>query len=152
MSGRRGIIPLALATVLGLFLAGQARAAGFLEKNFWLSGPRYDRWLPPCDYPAALQRISARFAEKESRYWNSSLTIEDFKRVRETAYLPWAHDTIPRRYCRAVALVSDGRPRRIYYSIGEDTGFIGFSWGVEWCVDGLDRNLAYNPHCKMARP
>jgi len=33
-----------------------------------------------------------------------------------------------------------------------DTGMIGASWGVEWCVVGLDRNWAYNPRCKMARP
>jgi hypothetical protein len=26
------------------------------------------------------------------------------------------------------------------------------TWGVEWCVVGLDRNWAYNPACKMARP
>jgi hypothetical protein len=26
------------------------------------------------------------------------------------------------------------------------------TWGVEWCVVGLDRNWAYNPRCKMARP
>jgi hypothetical protein len=29
---------------------------------------------------------------------------------------------------------------------------IGASWGVEWCVVGLDRDWAYNPRCKMARP
>jgi len=26
------------------------------------------------------------------------------------------------------------------------------TWGVEWCVVGLDRNWAYNPACKMAQP
>jgi hypothetical protein len=145
------VIPLVLAALLALFLAGEVRAASFLEKNFWLSGPRYDRGLPPCDHAGALARIASRFAQKERRYWNSALTIDGFERVRETAYLPWAHDTIPRRYCRALALVSDGKPRPVYYSIGEDTGMIGRSWGVDWCVDGLDRNLAYNPHCKMAR-
>ena len=29
---------------------------------------------------------------------------------------------------------------------------IGMFWGVEWCVVGLDRNWAYNPACKMAKP
>jgi hypothetical protein len=24
--------------------------------------------------------------------------------------------------------------------------------GIEWCIVGLDRNWAYNPACKMARP
>ena len=31
-------------------------------------------------------------------------------------------------------------------------GFAGFGQGVEWCVTGLDRNWAYNPGCKAARP
>jgi hypothetical protein len=40
----------------------------------------------------------------------------------------------------------------VNYWIGEDTGIIGMTWGVEWCVAGLDRNWAFNPRCKMARP
>jgi hypothetical protein len=72
--------------------------------------------------------------------------------VHQIAFSPWAPGTIPRRFCRAVAQVSDGRKHAVYYWIGEDTGMIGASWGVEWCVVGLDRNWAYNPACKMARP
>ncbi len=49
-------------------------------------------------------------------------------------------------------LINDGTRRPIYYGIGEDTGMIGMTWGVEWCVVGLDRNWAYNPNCKAARP
>ena len=115
-----------------------------------MSGPRYDGAVPTCDY--GLGVIASRFADKESAFWNSALTIVDFEKVRETAFRPWASDTIPRRFCSAVALVSDGRKRPVHYSIGEDTGFIGASWGVQWCVVGLDRNWAYNPGCKMARP
>ena len=121
-----------------------------LEKNFYLSGPRYDGNLPPCE--AGLDRIAWRFAQKESRFWNSDLEILGFERVRQIAFSPWAPGTIPRRFCRAVAMVSDGRRHAVYYWIGEDTGMIGASWGVEWCVVGLDRNWAYNPACKMARP
>jgi len=29
---------------------------------------------------------------------------------------------------------------------------IGWGWGVEWCVVGLDRNLAYAPSCSVLRP
>ena len=39
-----------------------------------------------------------------------------------------------------------------FVRIAEDTGLIGMSWGVDWCVAGYDRNWAYNPGCKMARP
>lgn len=132
-----------------------ARAAGWLELNTWLSGPNYDNNVPPCE--AGLGEIASGFAEKESRFWNSALQIVDFDRVRQIAYSPWAKGTIPRRFCRAVAYVSAGNsvpPRRhaVYYWIGEDTGIIGATWGVRWCVVGLDRNWAYNPACKMARP
>jgi hypothetical protein len=40
----------------------------------------------------------------------------------------------------------------VYYSIGSNTGFAGATWGVEWCVVGYDRNFAYAPRCRMARP
>jgi len=144
-------IPLVAAAIFaGLGAVAPAHAASWLEKNFWLSGPNYDGVLPPCE--AALNKIARRFAQKESRFWNSSLQIVGFEGVRETAFRPWANGTIPRRYCSATAYVSDGRKHRVNYWIGEDTGMIGMTWGVEWCVVGLDRNWAYNPACKMAQP
>ena len=146
----RCIRSLAAALAIGLAISAPAQAAGWLEKNFYLSGQNYDGVLPPCE--AALGRIAARFGEKESRFWNSDLQILDFERVRETAYRPWAAGAIPRRFCSAVALVSDGRKHQVNYWLGEDTGMIGANWGVEWCVVGLDRDWAYNPRCKMARP
>ena len=150
----RCIRSLTLLILLGFALLtpaqSPAQAAGLLEKNFYLSGPNYDGVLPPCE--AALSTIASRFAEKEGRFWNSNLQILDFERVRQIAFRPWAKGTIPRRFCSAVATVSDGRRHRVNYWIGEDTGIIGSTWGVEWCVVGLDRNWAYNPGCKMARP
>ena len=146
----RYISLVAAAIFAGLGAVAPAHAASWLEKNFWLSGPNYDGVLPPCE--AALNKIARRFAQKESRFWNSSLQIVGFEGVRETAFRPWANGTIPRRYCSATAFVSDGRKHRVNYWIGEDTGMIGMTWGVEWCVVGLDRNWAYNPACKMAQP
>jgi hypothetical protein len=144
-------IPLVAAAIFaGLGAVAPAHAASWLEKNFWLSGPNYDSVLPPCE--AALNKIAWRFAQKESRFWNSSLQIVGFEGVRETAFRPWANGTIPRRYCSATAYINDGRKHRVNYWIGEDTGMIGNTWGVEWCVVGLDRNWAYNPACKMAQP
>jgi hypothetical protein len=55
MSGRVGYIALALA--LSAISISQPRAASGLEKNFWLSGPRYDRVMPTCDYPRVLDGI-----------------------------------------------------------------------------------------------
>jgi hypothetical protein len=142
----RGIV-VGFALLAGAVPAG---AANWFEMNFWMSGPRYDGVLPPCE--AGLSKIQSRFATKETRFWNSNLQIVGFDKVRETAFRPWAPDTIPRRYCSAVATTSDGVRRAVHYSIGEDTGMIGQTWGVEWCVVGTDRNWAYNPGCSMARP
>jgi hypothetical protein len=130
----------------------RAMAADPFEMNFYLSGPRYDGVLPPCDYPAALDKIAARFNDKEATYWNSRLTIRGYDQIRETAFRPWAGNTIPRRFCSAMVYISDGSKRPLHYSIGEDSGMIGMTWGVEWCVVGLDRNWAYNPVCKLAQP
>ena len=138
------------AAVVLMAARTSATAASWLEKGIYLSGPRYDNVVPPCE--AALDTIASRFAEKEGRFWNSPLQILGFERVRQTAYSPWSRGTIPRRFCQATALVSDGRKRAVSVWIGEDTGMIGATWGVEWCVVGLDRNWAYNPSCKMARP
>jgi hypothetical protein len=133
-------------------ISGVVRSASLLELNFWLSGPRYDAVVPLCSDPAALAKVQARFAEKEDKFWDPTLRILGFEGVRETAWRPWAENTIPRRFCAARALVNDGRSRAVYYSIAEDTGIIGATFGVEWCVVGLDRNWAYNPACRMAQP
>jgi hypothetical protein len=152
MASRGCLLGVAFATPLAIWQAGGADAASWLEMNFYLSGPRYEAVLPPCDAREALGRISQRFNQKEAQYWNSDLAILRFERIRETAFRTWADNTIPRRFCSAVVEVSDGRKHAIQYSIAEDTGMIGARWGVEWCVVGLDRNWAYNPACEMARP
>ncbi|ADH89736.1 conserved hypothetical protein [Ancylobacter novellus DSM 506] len=159
---------------------GSAQAANFFEKNFWLSGPNYSGNVPACDTPSALSRIQSRFATTESRFWNSSLKITGFERVREIAFRPWGEQYMPRRYCAAEVYISGlegpveggtsgffgagqfsgatadkvvhDKRHTIWYSIIEDGGFLGFSWGVEWCVDGLDRSWTYAPNCRMARP
>jgi len=145
-----------LGMLAGLLVAGatQVHAANIFELNFGLSGPRYDAIVPLCDYPPVLSEIHSKFGHKESEYWASNLDIVGIDRIREVAFRPWrgAPQAIPRRFCNAVARVSDGTSHAIHYSILETSGWLGVGWGVEWCVVGLDRNWAYNPSCRMARP
>jgi hypothetical protein len=152
MSSRALFFGSALAALAAVLPTGSALAANWVEENFYLQGPHYDGVLPPCDAQAALGKITSRFGEKESAFWNSSLKIAGFDKIREVAFRPWAANTIPRRFCSAMVRISDGSWHPLYYAIGEDTGMIGQTWGVEWCVAGLDRNWAYNPACKMAQP
>lgn len=142
----------ALALALGVTAVSQSRAASFLEKNFWLSGPRYDRNVPTCDYAPALDRIIHNFHIKEYAFWKSELRIVGIENIKETAMMPWAAQAIPRRFCSGTALINDGSRHPLVYSIAEDMGMIGQDWGVNFCVTGLDRNDAYNPDCRGAGP
>jgi hypothetical protein len=133
-----------------LATAPSAQAANFLERNFWLNGPRWDGNLPECGW--GLNQVALQFAEKEKRFWNSALEITAYEQVREIAFRPWQTNNIPRRYCSARAVINDGVVRTVNYSIIEDGGLGSSAHGVEWCVVGLDRDWAYNPACKAARP
>ncbi|MDR1827488.1 MAG: hypothetical protein LBR29_04085 [Methylobacteriaceae bacterium] len=108
--------------------------------------------LPDCSSPSVLADISAKFRTKERAFWNSSLSIDRIERVRQVAWDPWGRNTILRRFCSGTAVMSDGRKRRVQYSIREGLGFAGLGWGVQWCVTGVDRNRAYGAACRAARP
>ena len=107
--------------------------------------------LPACDDAGVLGTITSRFQQKESEYWNSALEIKEFDRIRESGFRSNGKDFIPRRYCTARAGMSDLRKRLLVYTVIERAGIIGWSYGVEWCVDGLDRNNAYAPACRAER-
>ncbi len=140
-----------VAAAAALLVSGHAaQAANPFELNFWLAGPRYDGRVAPCE--SALPTITSQFQQKESTFWNSALAITGFGRIHETAFRPWQSDNIPRRFCSGDIMLSDGKMRSVHYSIIEDGGFAGFGQGVEWCVTGLDRNWAYSPGCRAARP
>jgi hypothetical protein len=140
-----------LSLSLGVLLLGRpALAANPAELNFGLFGPNYDGRVAECE--KALGTITSQFQEKESTFWNSPLTIVAYGNIHETAFRPWQSDNIPRRFCSGSVQLSNGTFHAIQYSIIEDGGFAGFGQGVEWCVAGLDRNWAYNPACKAARP
>jgi hypothetical protein len=134
--------------VLALSPAALAREMTPAEKRIF----PYDTQLPACHDLAVLEKIASYFAEKEAKFWQSNLRIVEYEQIRPMAWRPWGLDYIPRRYCTGVALMSDGRRRRIDYSVREDLGIIGMTYGVEFCVSGLDRNLAFAPDCRMARP
>jgi hypothetical protein len=142
---------IALSALSALLAFGRpALAANPLELNFWLSGPRYDGRVAPCE--DALGKISVEFQEKESTFWNSKLRIMAYGNIHEIAFRPWQSDNIPRRYCSGTVQLNDGHFHALHYSIIEDGGFAGYGQGVEWCVVGLDRNWAFNPACKAAGP
>lgn len=110
----------------------------------------YTGELPECADALVLAEIARKFWDRERDYWDSDLALESFDAVRETGFRTRGLSFIPRRHCAASARFNDGAIRQVIYTIGEDRGFIGFGWGVEWCVVGLDRSLAHAPACSAA--
>lgn len=128
--------------------AGGGREVVPAEQRYW----PFSAVLPACADPSVTGYIQSRFASRERKYWHTGLTIERIEEVRDVAFRPWGADYVPRRFCTGIALLSDGVKRRVDYFVKEDLGLIGASWGLNWCVHGLDPNRAYAPDCKMARP
>lgn len=112
----------------------------------------YSGIVPPCTDAISLSEIQSHFAQRESEYWHSGLAIAAFDEIHEIGFRSNGLDYIPRRYCVARVLMSDRKIRTVDYSIVEAGGSIGYDDGVVWCVNGLDRNDAFAPACKMARP
>jgi len=131
-----------------LAVAAQARPLVPAERRF----DYYLGRLPTCDDPSVLARIQTRFYQRESEFWKSGLAILGFDDVREIGMRTNGLDYIPRRYCLARAHFNNDTTRTASYAIVEDMGFIGLGFGVDWCVAGLDRNYAFAPNCRMARP
>ncbi len=127
----------------------------------------YDAQLPTCDAGSVLGRIQSRFDGREGWSWNSTLSLVNIDRIKETHFRPNGPDLIPRRYCVARATLSDGSHRALQYNLVEDGGITGWhgslflglvrfptpaSFSLEWCISGLDRSWTYAPDCRMARP
>jgi hypothetical protein len=141
-----------------LLLHTIARAAGGPAELNQYDTPAEARWapffadMPACDDSGVLSTISGRFAQTQGEFWNSQLAIGGFDHVREIGFRANGLAYIPRRFCVARAAMSDSKERTVIYNVGSDFGIIGMTWGVEWCVVGLDPDFAYAPDCSILRP
>jgi hypothetical protein len=150
---------LASGLAASLLMATPAFAADMLRPAAYRTAPAYQpapaviqSKVPACDNPSILQQLQHAFAHRERAYWHSNLSVTQFSDVRMVAYRPWKQNLIERVFCTGNVMLSDARLSKVHYSIGYRTGLAGTNFGLEWCVEGLDRNLAYAPNCKMAQP
>jgi hypothetical protein len=148
----------AIFGLLAFLLPTLARAAGGPAELNQYDVPAESRWapffanMPACDDGGVLSTISGRFGQTQREFWNSQLAIGGFDRVREIGFRANGLAYIPRRYCVARAAMSDSKERTVIYDVVSAFGIMGMTWGVEWCVVGLDPNFAYAPACHTLRP
>ena len=141
-----------------LLLNGVARAGGGPAELNQYDVSAEARWapffanMPTCDDGGVLSTISGRFGQTQQEFWNSQLAISGFDRVREIGFRSNGLAYIPRRFCIARAAMSDSKERTVIYNVVSAFGILGATWGVEWCVVGLDPNFAYAPACSTLRP
>ena len=168
------------AIVLAASLASQAALVTSANaRPLTPAEQRYARWgtlLPACENPDVASTLKARFSEREG-FWDSNIYINDLQNIRETGFRSSGVDYIPRRFCVATAMMSDNKEREVSYAIGADLGMtgtdaigsaiqsltfgiitsstgtssMGWNWGLDWCVSGLDRNNAYGRNCAAVK-
>ena len=147
-----------LSLLAFLALQSLAHAGGGPAAITQYEVPAEARWapfygdMPVCDDSGVLSTISGRFGQTQREFWNSQLAIDGFDRVREIGFRSNGLDYIPRRFCVARATMSDMKERTVIYDVVSAFGILGLTWGVQWCVDGLDPNHAYGPDCEAIRP
>lgn len=149
---KRALCTAATAVVV---IAGCSAALAAMDRPQVPAEKRYDSYsgeLPGCADFWVSERIRTRFQARESEFWKSGLEIVRLDQPQEIGFRSNGLDYIPRRYCVAKAVMNDKAVREVSYSIEQDLGIIGWGFDVEWCIQGLDRNYAYEPNCKIARP
>jgi hypothetical protein len=154
-SAVNSLVVLVLAGLMAGCAASKGGISGTNDRNNDPAEMRvfaYAANLPSCSDTSVLGSVSSEFASRESTYWNSALSVTGYDRIKESALRPWGKNFIPRRYCTARAMMSDGKIRQVSYSVRDRLGLATLAWDVDWCVTGLDRHKGYAPECAMARP
>jgi capsid protein len=107
----------------------------------------------PCADQRFLNKISHRFRYQVRHVPNlPNVSILEFRDVHERRYEGGSRDwPIPRLYCGATVVLSDGDIRDMWYLVEYGMGFAGLGNNVEFCVSGFDRWYVYNGRCRVLR-
>ena len=143
-----GLVALAL-------LAIPAQAADYYAYGDSYAGVPYcshHHCLPVCDQYGVLAKVTEKFAHYDANVIGSGLRIADIGGIRETRLDIDGPGLIPRRYCNAVATLSDGRQSEVVYLIEFQGGFASIHWGVESCLPAYDPYRVCGAWCRSIRP
>lgn len=108
-------------------------------------------YLPACDSGSAQRAVARQIARAVPSYYDG-LEIKLIEEIRESDFTIRRPSPVGRRYCNGVATLSDDTRHRIYYALVQYDGFLGLSWGVKACLDGLDKFRVYDGECRTVRP
>ena len=115
--------------------------------------------LPKCDDATVLSTIRSGFGETESTYWGGNAASAASRKCAKSGFAqrPRVRSAPllrrPGRGSSTPRLPPPGEPKThtVVYAVVSAGGLIGWNWGVQWCVVGFDRMLAYAPDCDVLR-
>lgn len=148
---------LALIGLLGAAGTGQATGADLVAPGSY-SPIAIES---PCGDAGYINAIQRRFAlQAREVHERPGMAIVEVANIQENRYVA-SYDqdprslpnvAVPRVYCKATALMSDGGDRSLWYLIEFGEGFAGFIGdNVEFCLSGLDPWKIYNGNCRVLR-
>lgn len=107
--------------------------------------------LPSCDSSSVQSAVAGHIASADTLYYGGR-TITGIDRIAEVAYKADGVSPVARRYCAGVATLSDGSRHSLHYALVEYGSFSGLTWGVDACLDDLDRWRVHDGICRTVRP
>ncbi|KZL21588.1 hypothetical protein PsAD2_00887 [Pseudovibrio axinellae] len=108
-------------------------------------------YLPECDSRKAQRAVSRQIARAVPSYYDGR-KIKLMEDIHESEFIIGQPSPVARRYCNGVAILTDDTRHRIYYALVQYDGFLGISWSVKACIDGLDKFRVYDGQCRTVRP
>ena len=85
-------------------------------------------------------------------FYDSDFAISDITGIHQHRVVRAPeHSKITRRYCGAVAHMTDGTERTLWYLIEDGMGLAGMGDAMEFCISGLDPIHAYGGRCRVLR-
>ena len=107
--------------------------------------------VPDCAASGVVYDVVDRFGYVNRVQWHTGFTINHLDRIRETGYLPPTANTIARRWCEAVAWLSNGQTPTVYYVIEADRNFAGLGSRISYCLPGYDYWHVYGEACRTVK-
>ena len=111
-------------------------------------------WQEPvlCANKRVLRQIVDRFAWAENRTWHRGFVIARLENPQLRYDVPAEEvGMVPRRYCEARAVMTNGETYTVYYTTEEELGFASIGDYVDFCVLGLDPWRVHDGFCRTVR-
>lgn len=108
--------------------------------------------IPPCSAEEVQAKVVDAFNETETRFWGGHIEMTGVIGLTERGSLPRGDDKLARRWCQGTAVFRDGERRRIVLELLPNIETLGLRYALSYCIEGLDREWAYQPNCRVLAP